>query len=109
MLSPYTITPSTKTNQRKQKTTNMNLDNVKVTSNDLKMTSKESVKNKENKFKGGTVETNENYLDEFCQNNYLQMHLAIQKIANDKTVRSDTVHILKDFNNQCLATQAEKR
>ena len=36
------------------------------------------------------------------------MDLAIQKIANDKTVRSDTVQDPKDFNSQSLATQAKK-
>ena len=29
-------------------------------------------------------------------------------IANDKTVRSDTLHDLKEFNNQSLAAQAKK-
>ena len=46
MLSPYGIPPPTKTNQRKQKTTNTNLDYVNMTPIDLKMTSKERVKNK---------------------------------------------------------------
>ena len=36
------------------------------------------------------------------------MDLAIQTIANDKTVRSDTVQDLKQFNSQSLATQAKK-
>ena len=36
------------------------------------------------------------------------MDLAIQLIANDKTVRSDKVQDLKEFNNQSLATQAKK-
>ena len=36
------------------------------------------------------------------------MDLAIQIIANDKTVRSDTVQDLKEFNSQSLATQARK-
>ena len=36
------------------------------------------------------------------------MDLAIQIISNDKTVRSDTVHDFKEFNNQFLATQAKK-
>ena len=39
MLSPYTIPPSSETNQRKQKTPNTKLDDDKVTSNDLKTTS----------------------------------------------------------------------
>ena len=32
----------------------------------------------------------------------------MQIIANDKTVRSDTVHDLKEFNYQSLATQAKR-
>ena len=36
------------------------------------------------------------------------MDLAIQIIANDKTVRKDTVQDLKDFNSQSLSTQAKK-
>ena len=37
------------------------------------------------------------------------MELAMQIISNDKTVGSDTIQDLKDFNNQSLATQAKKR
>ena len=37
------------------------------------------------------------------------MHLAKKFISNDKTVRSDTVQNLKDFNSKSLATQAKKR
>ena len=33
----------------------------------------------------------------------------MQIIFNDKTVRSDTVQVLKEFNSQSLATQAKKR
>ena len=36
------------------------------------------------------------------------MDLAIQIIANDKTIRSDTVEDLKEFDNQPLATQAKE-
>ena len=36
------------------------------------------------------------------------MDLAIQKIAYEETVRSDTVQNLKEFNNQSLATQGKK-
>ena len=61
MFSPYRILPSSKTNHtRKQKTTNMNHDdvnvtpkNLKMTSNDLKETSNEPVRNKKKKLKGG--------------------------------------------------------
>ena len=34
------------------------------------------------------------------------MKLAMQMIANDQTVRSDTVQDLKDFNSHLLATRA---
>ena len=37
------------------------------------------------------------------------MDLALQILFNDKTVRSDTIQVLKEFNNQFLATQAKKR
>ena len=37
------------------------------------------------------------------------MELAIQFISNDKTVRSDTIQDLKDFNSQSLTTPAKKR
>ena len=36
------------------------------------------------------------------------MELAMQIISNDKTLRSDTVQDLKEFNNQSLATQGKK-
>ena len=36
------------------------------------------------------------------------MELAMQIISTDKTVRSETVQDLKDFNLQSLTTQAEK-
>ena len=36
------------------------------------------------------------------------MDLAMQIISNDKTVRSETVQDLKDFNLQSLTTQAKK-
>ena len=37
------------------------------------------------------------------------MELAMQIISNDKTVRSDAVNDLKEFNNQSLSTQAKKK
>ena len=37
------------------------------------------------------------------------MELAVQNISNDKIVRSVTVHDLKEFNNQPLATQTKKK
>ena len=36
------------------------------------------------------------------------MDLAIQKTSTDKTVRSDTIEVLKEFNLQSLTTQAKK-
>ena len=36
------------------------------------------------------------------------MELALQIISNDKSVRSDTVEDLKQFNSQSLSTQANK-
>ena len=36
------------------------------------------------------------------------MDLDIQRNSNDKTVRTDTVQDLKEFNNQSSATQAKK-
>ena len=36
------------------------------------------------------------------------MELAVQIISNDKTVRNDTVQVLKVFNSQSLSTQAKK-
>ena len=68
MFSPHRIPQSSKTNHtRKQKTPNTNLDDVKVTSNYIKMTSNdfktisnEPDKNYKNKLKGGAnIEINE--------------------------------------------------
>ena len=36
------------------------------------------------------------------------MEQAMQSISNDETIRSDTGHDLKEFNNQSSATQAKK-
>ena len=36
------------------------------------------------------------------------MDLAMQLVSHDKTVRSDTVQDLKEFNHQSLTTQTEK-
>ena len=80
-----------------------------MTSNDLKTTSSEPTTNRKNKLKGGAnVEINEKFLDEIVHSSYLKMDLAIQKIANDKTVRSETVQALKDFNTHFLTTLATK-
>ena len=37
------------------------------------------------------------------------MELAMQIISNNKTVRSDTVQDLKEFNSQSLSTRTKKR
>ena len=37
------------------------------------------------------------------------MELAVQITSNEKTVRSDTVQDLKEFNSQTLTTQVKKR
>ena len=37
------------------------------------------------------------------------MELATQIISNDKTIRNNTVKVLKFFNNQSLATEAKKK
>ena len=37
------------------------------------------------------------------------MDIAKQTIANDKRRSSDTVHDLKEFNNQSLETQVKKK
>ena len=39
-----------------------------MTSNDLKTTSNEPVKNRKKKMKGGAIEINEQYLDEIVHN-----------------------------------------
>ena len=36
------------------------------------------------------------------------MELAMENISNGKTLRSDTVVVLKEINSQSLATQAKK-
>ena len=79
MLSPYRIQPNN-TNKRIKKAEKTNFNNnshhepdvkrPQMTSNDLKMTSNEPVKNKKNKLKSGSnFEINEHYLDEILHNN----------------------------------------
>ena len=72
LLSPHGIPPSLKTNHtRKQKTSNTKLDDIKVTSNDLKAISSEHGKNKKSRLKGGAkIEFNEKNFDEIIHNNY---------------------------------------
>ena len=75
MQSPYQISP----NNVKKRTKKAKIDDIgdlkrpQMTSNDVKMTSNESIKNKKNKLKGGTIqeniEINEHYLDKIVKNN----------------------------------------
>ena len=75
MLSPYRISP----NNVKKRTKKAKIDDIgdlkrpQLTSNDVKTTSNETVKNKKNKLKGGSlqenIEINEHYLDKILKNN----------------------------------------
>ena len=77
MLSPYRISP----NNTKKRTKKAKIDDIgdpkrpQMTSNDVKRTSNETVKNKKNKLKGGAmpvqenIEINEHYLDKILKNN----------------------------------------
>ena len=75
MLSPYRISP----NNVKKRSKKAEIDNndepkrPQMTSNDVKTTSNETVKNKKNKMKGGpiqeNIEINEHYLDKILKNN----------------------------------------
>ena len=78
MISPYTIHPNN-TNKRTEKISNINFDNnshrehdlerPQMTSNNLKVTQNQPVKNKKTKLKGGAnIEINEHYLDESLHN-----------------------------------------
>ena len=80
-----------------------------MTSNDLKISSNQPVKNEKSKFKSGEkIEINDQYLDEILDNNNIKIKLAMEIISNDQTIRSETVQDLKDFNCQSLTTQAKK-
>ena len=82
MFSPYRI-QSNNTNKRTKKAKNTNFDSnshhepdverPQMTSNGIKTTSNEPVKNKKNKLKGGfvqeNIEINEHYLDKILKNN----------------------------------------
>ena len=75
MLSPYRINPNN-TKKRSKKTkidNNGDLKRPQMTSNDSETNSKEPVKNKKNKLKGGgiqeNIEINEHYLDKILKNN----------------------------------------
>ena len=72
MLSPYRISP----NNVKKRPKKAKIDDIgdlkipQMTSNDLKTTSDEPVKNKKNKLKcGSNIEINEHYLDKILKNN----------------------------------------
>ena len=75
MQSPYRISP----NNVKKRTKKAKIDDIgdlkrpQMTSNDVKTTSNESIKNKKNKLKGGAIqeniEINEHYLDKNLKNN----------------------------------------
>ena len=74
MISPYRNNPNN--NKKQQKKTkidnNGDLKRPQMTSNDVKTTLNETVKNKKNKLKGGSVqendEINEHYLDKILKN-----------------------------------------
>ena len=75
MLSPYRINPNnTKKRSKKAKIDNIgDLKRHQMTSNDVKTTVNETVKNKKNKLKGGAIqediEIKEHYLDKILKNN----------------------------------------
>ena len=62
----------------------MTLKRLQFTTNDLKKTSNEPLKNKKNKLKGGeNTEINKKHLVEIVHKNYFYMDLAILIIVND--------------------------
>ena len=75
MLSPYRINPNNvKKRPKKAKIDDIgDLKRPQTTSNDSKTTLNETVKNKKNKLKGGSlqdnIEINEHYLDKILKNN----------------------------------------
>ena len=74
MLSPYRISPNNvKKRTKKAKIDIGDLKRPQMTSNDVKTTLNETVKNKKNKLKGGAIqeniEINEHYLDKILKNN----------------------------------------
>ena len=121
MLSPQRIPPNNHKRRRKISNREHDLERPQLTSKEVKrpqMKSKESspiietVKpntSQKRKLKGeGNIEINDECLDEILHNNNLQMDLALQIISNAKTVRSNTVQDLKEFNSQSSSTQAKK-
>ena len=75
MLSPYRISPNNvKKRSKKAKIDDIgDLKRLQMTSNDIKTTLNETVKNKKNKLKAGSIqeniEINEHYLDKILKNN----------------------------------------
>ena len=75
MLSPYRINANNvKKRSKKAKIDDIaDLERPQMTSNDVKTSSNETVKNKKTKLKGGTIqendEINEHYLDKILKNN----------------------------------------
>ena len=75
MLSPYRINSNNvkKRTKKAKIDDNTDLKRPQMTSNDLKTTSDEPIKNKKNKLKGGflqeNIEINEHYLDKILKNN----------------------------------------
>ena len=75
MLSPYRINPNNVTKRTKKAKIDdiTDLKRPQMTSNDVKTTSNETVKNKKNKLKGGAIqeniEINEHYFDKILKNN----------------------------------------
>ena len=84
-----------------------------MTSNDVLKpeTKTKSNRRDNNNLKSGSIhaniDINNQDLDEILNNNNLEMVLAMQIISNDKTVRSDTVQDLREFNSQTLSTKAK--
>ena len=63
-----------------------------------------------NKLKGGgSIETEDICLDEILPKNNLQTDLTKQTISDNKTVRSDTVKDIREFNSKSLAIQAKTK
>ena len=123
MLSPYRIHPNNTTKRtKKAKNTNFdnnshhyhNLERPQMTSNDLKrpQSGSNGKKVKPKNLKGGfvhdNVEINDQYSDETLDNNDIQMDLAMQIISTDKTVRNDTMQVLKEFNSQSSSSRTKK-
>ena len=118
MLSLYKIPPYS--HKIKQKFSNTNLNDNSKDERDVErpqMTSNADsavnpATNKKSKLDVGSMyqidENNDEHLGEILHNNNLYKEIAMQIISFDKTVRSNTVQELKNFNSQSLAIQAKK-